>query len=420
MERAPEIEFEIHRLENGLEVLLCPNRLVPLVHLSVHYRVGSSYEQPEASGFAHLFEHLMFQGSENLSKNEHGRLIDEAGGRWNATTNKDRTNYYQTLPSHYLDLGLWLEAERMRSLQVTPENFENQRRTVIEEKKQSYDNRPYGKAFLRFDELAYRNWAYAHSTIGEVEDLERAKVEDARRFHRAHYGPDNAVLSLCGDFDPRQAQQRIEHYFGPVTHRTGSQPPRIVEPEQREERVEEMDDPLAVLAAAYLGFHIGDPSSPESYALAMLALILSQGESSRFYRELVHKRNWISSLSAGPNHYRGPQLFKVSFLVQSQADPKEVVRAVSDELERATEEPASDEELEKARNQFTYRFVSRQSKVSGVGEALARYAVYYGDARIANQDLQRYQSVTAQDILRAARKTFGPQNRTLLMVRPAA
>jgi len=420
MDMAPEIEFEAHRLENGLEVLLCPNRSVPLVHVSVHYRVGSSYEEPGHSGFAHLFEHLMFQGSENLGKNEHGRLIDEAGGRWNATTNKDRTNYYQTLPSHYLDLGLWLEAERMRSLEVTPESFENQRRTVIEEKKQSYDNRPYGKAFLRFDELAYSNWAYAHSTIGDVEDLERASLEEVRRFHRARYGPDNAVLSLCGDFDPPQALERVRQYFGPIQHQTGSRPPRIEEPRQEQQKVEEIDDPLAVLPGAYLGFHIGGPSSPESYALSILALILSQGESSRFYRELVHKRNWLSSLSAGPNQYRGPQLFKISFLVQKQIDPQEALRAICEELQRVSEDPVAEEELEKARNQFTYRFVSRQAKVSGLGEALARYSVYYGDARIANQDLQRYQTVSSQDILRAARKTFIPENRTTLTVRPAA
>lgn len=419
MDKAPEIEFEVHRLENGLEVLLCPNRRVPLVHVSVHYRVGSSYEEPGHSGFAHLFEHLMFQGSENLSKNEHGRLVDEAGGRWNATTNKDRTNYYQTLPSHYLDLGLWLEAERMRSLEVTPENFENQRRTVIEEKKQSYDNRPYGKAFLRFDELAYSNWAYAHSTIGEVEDLERASLEEVRRFHRAHYGPDNAVLSLCGDFDPPEALQRVEQYFGPIRHQTGSRPPQIEEPEQPKERVEEMGDPLAVLPAAYLGFHIQGPSSPESYALSMLALILSHGESSRLYRELVYKRNWISSLSAGPNQYRGPQLFKISFIVQSQVDPQEVVQAIGQELSRAAQEPVSEEELERARMQFTYRYVSRQAKVSGLGEALARYSVYHGDARVANQDLERYRSVSAEDILKAARQHLSPRNRTVLLVRPA-
>ena len=186
-------------MSNGLEVILYRDNRIPLTHVSLHYRVGSSYEKRGESGLAHLFEHMMFEGSENVGKNEHGRLLDAAGGSWNASTSKDRTNYYATVPSNYLDLALWLEADRMRSLLITPENFENQRQTVIEEKKQSYDNRPYGRAHLRFDELAYTNWAYGHPVIGQIEDLQKFTLEQAIDFHRRFYGPGNAVLVVAGD-----------------------------------------------------------------------------------------------------------------------------------------------------------------------------------------------------------------------------
>ena len=170
--KVPEIRFEQHHLSNGLDVILAPDSRVPLVHLSLYYNVGSSHETKGYSGLAHLFEHLMFQGSGNLGPNEHGVLIDRAGGEWNASTSKDRTHYYETVPSHFLDLVLWLEADRMRSLNISPENFENQRQTVLEEKRESYDNRPYGPAHLRFDEIAYGNWVYSHPIIGSEEDLQ--------------------------------------------------------------------------------------------------------------------------------------------------------------------------------------------------------------------------------------------------------
>ena len=205
MSKIPLIRFRQEKLKNGLDVILHSDNRVPLVHVTLHYRVGSSYEQPGKSGLAHLFEHMMFQGSENVGKAEHGRQVDSVGGRWNASTSKDRTNYFETVPSNALELALWLEADRMRSLEVTSENFENQRQTVIEEKKQSYDNRPYGAALLRFDDLAYQNWAYAHPIIGSVDDLRKTSVEDAVTFHRSHYGPDNATLVVAGDILEEEA-----------------------------------------------------------------------------------------------------------------------------------------------------------------------------------------------------------------------
>ena len=418
MVRVPDIEFREHTLDNGLQLLVHQQARVPLTHVSVHYRVGSSYEKPGFSGLAHLFEHLMFQGSENVGKNEHGRYIDHAGGQWNATTSKDRTNYYETVPSHYLELALWLEADRMQSLNVSLENFENQRQTVIEEKKQSYDNRPYGLATLRFEELAYENWAYAHPIIGVIEDLERYTLEDAVDFHRTFYGPGNAILVLAGDLSEIDGLEKAQKYFGDMISHTQRHSPSLEEPRQTAEKVETIQDPLAVLPAVYMAYHMPELGSPEYFALSVLALVLSHGESSRFYRQFIYDNNWITNFSVGPNQNKGPELFYIWFQIQNEIEVDQVVRAVEEELELLREKPVSQAELEKARNQIAYRFVGRLTRISRIAELLAHYALFFGDAGRINSDLDRYLEVTQEDILQAAQNVFRPENRTLMVVEP--
>ncbi len=416
--RVPSIEFQQHRLENGLQILLHRDQRVPLVHLTLHYRVGSSFETPGRSGFAHLFEHMMFQGSENVPKNEHGRLIDSGGGVWNASTNKDRTNYFETVPSHYLDLGLWLEAERMRSLQVSRENFENQRQTVIEEKKQSYDNRPYGPSHLRFDALAYENWAYGHPVIGSVEDLKKASLGDAQEFHRTYYGPDNAVLVLSGDLEEDPVMEKVHRFFGPIDIQTSARPPNLEEPEQKQEKSERLEDPLAVLPLVGIGYHMPSIGSPEYYALSMLALILAFGDSSRLNQNLLYQRNWITQLFAGPNEYKGPQLFNVWFQTQAEVSPEEVLAELDGELERVRTDSVSEQELEKARNQTGHEFVSRLSTNSQIGESLARSSIYFEDPQMINEELTHYLEVTPEGMREAARRIFRRENRSVLQVMP--
>lgn len=413
----PCIKFEENRLDNGLQVVVCPDHSVPLVHVSLHYGVGSSYESLGFSGFAHLFEHMMFQGSKNVPKNGHGRYVDNAGGSWNASTSKDRTNYYETVPSHFMELALWLEADRMRSLQITDENFENQRRTVIEEKKQVYDNRPYGLATLRFEELAYENWAYAHSVIGAVEDLEKATLEDALSFHETYYGPANAILVLCGDVHS-QAWDMIESHFGSISDGTHASPPVLEEPEQRSGKEELVKDQLAVLPAVYLGYHMPSLGSPEYYALSVLALVLSSGESSRLYRKLIHEKNWITHLSLGPNQYKGPELFYIWFQVQSEIKIDRVLEAVEKELDAVCTGRISETELEKARNRIRVSFVNRLSRISRVGQALADYALLFGDPETINREINSYLAVTREDVMSAAQRIFRPENRTAIVVEP--
>jgi zinc protease len=420
MPAVPRLKFQRHRLGNGLEVLLYRDNSVPLAHVSVHYRVGSSYETPGRSGLAHLFEHMMFEGSDNVPRNDHGKLIDAAGGSWNASTNKDRTNYYETVPSHYVELALWLEADRMRSLRVTDETFENQRQTVIEEKKQSYDNRPYGLAHLRFDELSYENWAYGHPIIGSVDDLMKASLEDARRFHGAYYGPGNAALAVAGDIDEESVLQQVELHFGNIEDRTSPRQPDLSEPVQQAEKREVMPDPLAVLPAVSLGYHMPELGTDSYYALSLLAVVLSQGPSSRLYEKLVHDRNWAMSLYAGPNQYKGPELFLLWFQLQAGVPVSDLLQAVDEEILKIAENRIQAAELEKARNQVSHSFVARLAKISQIGEGLARCAVYFDDPEYVNLELDRYLSMTREDIMSSAQSVFRPENRTVIIAEPAA
>ncbi len=416
MSNIPLIGFRQEKLNNGLDVILHGDRRVPLVHVTIHYRVGSSYEQAGKSGLAHLCEHLMFQGSENVDKAEHGRHVDSAGGRWNASTSKDRTNYFETVPSNALELALWLEADRMRSLRVTEENFENQRQTVIEEKKQSYDNRPYGAALLRFDALAYENWAYAHPIIGSVDDLRKSTVQDAADFHRRHYGPDNATLVVAGDILEEETLHLVAKYFEDIESVTDARAPDLDEPPQSGEKLEIVRDELAPLPALHLGYHMPAAGSRTHYALSLLSLALARGESSRLYRRMIHDNNWVASLSAGPNLYRGPQMFIFWLQIQDGVDVKIVQEALEEELGRVRDSRISDQELEKARNQVLYRAVSTRATIHGIGEGLAQYMTYFEDPKLINREIDRYLRVTADEIRTAAGQFLVPGNRTAIVV----
>lgn len=416
MSNISPLRFSQETLKNGLDIVLHVDRRVPLTHVTLHYRVGSSHEEPGKSGLAHLFEHMMFQGSENVGKAQHGRYVDAVGGRWNASTSKDRTGYFETVPSNALELALWLEADRMRSLRVTEENFENQRKTVIEEKKQSYDNRPYGTALLRFDALAYENWAYGHPTIGSVDDLKKATVEDAVTFHRKHYGPDNATLVVAGDISLKETLGLVRRYFEDIRPATDTCLPDLSEPQQQKEKLEVIRDKLAPLPAIHVGYHMPPAGSPAHYALSMLALVLSKGESSRLYRRMIYDNNWVASLSAGPTLYRGPQMFVFWCQVQEGARTHSVRKALEEEVLRITEKSVSDLELEKARNQVLYRFVSSRATIHGKGEALAQYMTFFSDPSLINNEVTRYLKVTAEEIQKTARQFLVPANRTTVIV----
>lgn len=415
----PRLGFVEHRLDNGLRVVVHRNSRIPLTHLSLYYGVGSSLESPGLSGLAHLFEHMMFQGSENVSKNEHGLRIDSVGGAWNAATGKDRTHYYETVPSNCLELALWLEADRMRSLAVTEENFENQRKTVIEEKKQSYDNRPYGNAHLRFDEIAYPDWAYGHPIIGSVEDLQRVNIDDALDFHRRFYGPGNAVLVLAGDLDIDSALQAVEKHFGDIPNRTDPSIPDGTGTATLEARTEAVVDALANLPALSVGYPMGALDTPDYYALSQLGLILAEGDSSRFYRKFIYELNWLTGLFVGPRAHVRCGVFRIWLQLRQGIEVSNAIQAIEEELARVAALPVTAEELEKARNQVRFRAISRIERISQVGEMFAQATSLLGGPEMAVLQVEKQLLPDPAEIREVAARTFLPHRRVVLISEPS-
>ncbi len=406
-----------HTLENGLRVVLSPDRTIPTVGISVYYDVGSRNEVRGRSGFAHLFEHMMFQGSANVGKGEHFQLILNRGGEMNGTTSEDRTNYYETLPSNELELGLWLEADRMRSLAITQENFENQRQTVMEERRQSYDNQPYSKSWLRINELTYQDyWPYAHSTIGDMKDLENAPLSAVQEFFDAYYAPNNAVLTLVGDFDPNEALALVKKHFAEIPSR--AHPPYEPGPltPQTEERTETMVDELAQLPAFHIAYHIPPARDPDHYPLDILSMALGDGESSRLYQELVKKRELLSSLHVDTDSRRGPDLFSIWAVCAEGKDAAAARKVIFAEFEKVAKSGLTPRELEKAKNRVRSMFVFGLSSTLQRSLVLGQYELYFGNAELLRGELDKYLAVTNDDIKRVASRYFSPQSRTVLDV----
>jgi len=413
------IEVSRATLDNGLRVVLNPDHTVPTVAVSVYYDVGSRNEVKGRSGFAHLFEHMMFQGSANVGKGEHFSLIINRGGDANGTTSADRTNYFETLPSNELALGLWLEADRMRSLAITQENFENQRMTVMEERRQRIDNQPYIPSMLRINELAYGEyWPYAHSTIGDMQDLIDAPLEAVQAFFNTYYAPNNAVVSISGDFNVGEAIELVRKYFGDIPSRATpaySDPPP---PEQTAERTETMYDANATLPAFHIAYQIPPNRSPDHYAIEMLALVLGDGESSRLYQSLVKQKEICQDVAVGTDDRRGPDLFSIWGVMASDHAPHEAQKVIFTELEAIATNGVTARELEKAKNRIQAAFVFGLQSNMARSQHLAEYELYWGDANLLKVELGHYLAVSVEDIKRVANTYFGATGRTVLDVLP--
>ena len=334
-----DIEFKEFKLKNGLRVLLAEDHRAPTFSICVTYNVGSRDEQPGRTGFAHLFEHMLFQGSENVGKGEHFILVQNNGGSANGTTNSERTNYFETLPANQLELGIFLEADRMRAPSITQANFDNQRLTVQEERRQSYDNRPYGKTYEAVIGLAYDRFPYQHSTIGSMEDLNAATIDDAREFFRKYYAPNNAVLSLVGDFKTEVALGLVKKYFEAIPGQAPPAPPDTSEPEQTAERRKIIEDSFAQTSRLDMVYKIPPGNTPDWYALDMLGRVLSSGVSSRLYQKFVKEKEIALSVYADPSEQRGPSLFWFSLMARPDADLGELEKLLDFEIARLQNEP---------------------------------------------------------------------------------
>jgi len=415
---AQTVKFTEHKLKNGLRVILSEDHSAPTYSISLTYNVGSRDEHEGRTGFAHLFEHMMFQGSESVGKGEHFVLIENNGGGMNGSTNSDRTEYHETLPSNQLDLGLFLEADRMKSLAITKANLDNQRETVKEEKRQRHDNQPYGQTFDTLFETAYDNFAYKHSTIGSMDDLNAATTNDVSQFFKTYYAPNNAVLTLVGDFKTSEALAKIDKYFGSIPSQPAPPAPDMNEPKQPAERRKTLEDPLAQLTRIDMGWKIPEGNTPDFYAMYVLGEIVSTGQSSRLYQKLVRDAQVAVEEGAGPDERRGPSLFIVDLLVAPGKDPKEVEKLTYEELERIKNQGVTDAEIQKVRMEVKRGKVEQLEGTLYRAEQLGQDAVFYGDPNVINTGNDKLLAVTKEQVQKAARTYLTDSNRTVISTVP--
>src|SRR5437764_2674792 len=414
----PRLDFSDTKLDNGLRVIIAPDHSAPVCAVSVTYNVGSRNEQPGRTGFAHLFEHMMFEGSENVGKGEHFILVENNGGDSNGTTNEDRTNYFEALPKNQLDLGLFLEADRMKSLVVNQANLDNQRNAVQEERRLSIDNEPYGKSELEIDNLAYDNFGYKHSTIGEMRDLDAASVEDVRNFFRIYYAPDNAVLTIVGDVDPDEAVQKVKRYFGSIASQPSPPPVDVSEPQHYGERREAITDPLARLPMVLIAYHVPSGNTSDNYALQVLGAILGSGQSSRFYRHLVKDKELASDISVQTDARRGPSLMYVQATPRPGVKPEDLEAAIYEEIALLQKDRITETEIEKVRRQFLRAQINRRQSDLEVANRIGQYAVYFNEPNLINTVYDKYSSITAEQVMQVASKVLVQTERTVLTAMP--
>ena len=415
---AVKLPIKEFTLQNGLRVYLSEDHSAPTYSICVVYDVGSRNERPGRTGFAHLFEHMMFQGSENVGKGEHLILVYTNGGGVNGTTNKDRTAYYETLPANQLDLGMFLEADRMRSLAVNQANLDNQRNAVQEERRLGEDNQPYGKTFEAIDTLAYDNAAYKHSVIGSMDDLNAASVDDVSSFFKTYYAPNNAAVALVGDFNSEEALAKLKKYFGPIPQQPTPAQPDMTQPPQKAERRLTLEDSFARLALVNIVYRVPAGNTPDWYALDMLGDILASGESSRMYQDLVEDKQLSVAVSAGPEDTRGPSLFNLEGTVAPGKDPAEVEKALEAEAEKIKANGVTKEELEKVFMQDRLNLIRQDQGTLGRAFIIANDAVCFHDANLINELVDKYRSVTAADIQRVAKQYITENNRSVVITVP--
>ncbi len=412
-----------HRLANGLRVVLSEDHLTPVAAVCLWYDVGSRHEVKGRTGLAHLFEHLMFQGSAQVKGNGHFELVQGAGGSLNGTTSFERTNYFETMPAHQLELALWLEADRMGSLltALDDESMENQRDVVKNERRQRYDNVPYGTAFERLTAMVFPDGhPYHHTPIGSMADLDAASLEDARAFFRTYYAPGNAVLSVVGDIDPEQTLAWIEKYFGSIPAHDGKQPPRdgglpdVIGEELRQVVREEV--PARAVMAAY---RLPQDGSREADAADLAVTVLGGGESSRLHNRLV--RHDRSAVAAGFGLLRlagAPSLGWLDVKASGGAEVAAIEAAVDEELARFAAEGPTPAEMERAQAQLEREWLDRLSTVSGRADELCRFAVLFGDPQLALTAVQRVLDITPEEVRQVAQARLRPDNRAVLVYEP--
>ena len=419
--RPPELQFTTHKLANGLQVILLEEHTVPVVNLQIWYHVGGKDELPGHTGFAHLFEHLMFKGSAHVGPDEHSRIIEAAGGFDNAETGDDTTNFFETFPSNYLERVLWLEADRLGSLNVDETNFKSERQVVEEERRVRVDNQPYGSIEEDLRASAFTVHGYHHTPIGSIADLDQATLQDVRDFFSTYYKPNNATLVIVGDFNSEQALAWTRQYFEGIPPSSKPIPRRDTpEPPQTAERVVDRSYTNTPLPAVVIGYKIPARYSPDAYPLDLAANILAGGESSRLYQALVYKEQMAVQSAGFGNFAEDPNLFWAYAIMNPGHTPQDGEKAVIQELDGLKDKPVDLKELQKAKNQEISGFILGRDTDEEKAVAIESAAVIGKDPNLVNTELGRYLVVTPEEIQRVAKEYFVPQRATVLIVTPAA
>jgi zinc protease len=414
------IRYVDRTLDNGLRVILAPDRRVPAVAINIAYRVGGKDDPPHRSGFAHLFEHLMFKGTARTAPETIDRLTEDVGGYNNAFTSEDITNYYEVIPSNHLERLLWAEADRLAALDVNAQNFATEREVVIGEYDQRILAEPYGMLDELINREAYAVHPYRRGVIGSPAELNAASLEDVVAFHTTYYRPDNAVLVVAGDLDVDETLGWIGRYFGKIgTPATPIPRVRVVEPEQTAQRTYEYRAPNVPLAALEQAYHIPAASHPDAAALDVLETLLGYGRSSRLYASLVYDRQLATSAYASADLREQPGLFSVRFTCARGVALADARAALEIELERVSTLPPGDAELERVRTQIASSVVRSHQTNNGIALMLVRATTERGDPEVVNGDLARYLAVTPDDVQRVARTYLRTANRTVVEYLPA-
>ena len=417
-----------YKLQNGLKVVLSPEHSAPLVTVAVYYNIGFRIEPKDRTGFAHLFEHLMFQGSKNLGKMEFIRLVESNGGVLNGSTRFDFTNYFAVVPAHKAETILWAEADRMRGLDINQDNLKNQQGVVGNEVKVNVLNQPYGTfPWIDLPMAAFQNWYNSHNFYGDLKDIEAATLDDAKAFAAKYYQPNNAVLVVTGDFDEASAKGWIDKYFANIPSQKAEPIPDITEPRQEAERSVTRTDALATKPAIAVGYQMPKRNTPEYFAMGLLDQILVQGEDSMLYQELVKNKNFASGVNGGINsglgnmfNYNGPMLFDVNLIYDDKFQAQDVLSSIDKMVSEVQAKPVSQDVVDRALVKLRSGLYDTMTQFGGFGRAdlLASYALFDDKPDNINQIEANFKKVTPALIQKTAQEYLRKSNRTIVMIKP--
>jgi zinc protease len=418
-----------YKLPNGLRVVLSPDHSAPTVAVAVYYRIGFRVEPRDRTGFAHLFEHMMFQGSQNLGKMEMIKLVQQNGGTLNGSTRFDFTNYFEIVPANKLETMLWAEADRMRGLDVNEDNLKNQQGVVGNEVKVNVLNRPYGGfPWLDMPQYANTNWYNAHNFYGDLKDIEAATLPDVQQFFKTYYAPNNAALAVVGDFDPADARKMVEKYFANIPAATKVKEPDLTEPRQEKEKKASKVDPQAKRPALAVAYHMPDRNTPEYYAMGLLDQILLEGDDSLLHQELVQKKGMTGAVEGGINmlgnmyDYNGPMLWTAYLFHDSNVKDDDILGAIDNVIDPLRNKPIDQKTLDRAMVKLRSDFYDQLSQFNGFGLAdmLASFALFDDNPARVNDIESQFRKITPALIQKTAQEYLRPTNRTVLAIEPGA